>query len=128
MKILEVVRDCPMCGKTSSVILKNEEVDGIKKYWTYGNTNIQDALPNTEPAVREFIKSCYCKKCMKTLFNNTSDRIMSGEDPLSNVGIFSYYDIEEIESEKEIQEIYDTDFSIRENLENFIEKYVRKGK
>lgn len=124
MRILEVVKDCPMCNKTSSVILKDKEVDNIKNYWTYGNKNIQDALPNTEPAVREFIKSCYCKKCMKTLFNNTSDRIMSGD----NIGIFSYYDIEEIESEKEIQEIYDTDFSIRENLDNFIEKYVRKGK
>lgn len=124
MRILEVVKDCPMCNKTSSVILKDKEVDGIKKYWTYGNKNIQDALPNTEPAVREFIKSCYCKKCMKSLFNNTSDRIMSG----SNVGIFSYYEVEEIESEKEIQEVYDTDFSIQENLENFIEKYVRKGK
>lgn len=124
MKILEIVRDCPMCNKTSSVILKDKEVDGIKNYWTYGNKNIQDSLPNTEPAVREFIKSCYCKKCMKTLFNNTSDRIMSG----SNVGIFSYYEVEEIESEKEIQEIYSTDFSIKENLENFINKYVRKGK
>lgn len=123
MKILEVVKDCPMCGKTSSVILKNEEVDGIKNYWTYGNKNIQDSLPNTEPAVREFVKSCYCKQCMKTLFNNTSDRIMSGE----NIGIFSYYDVEEIESEKEIQEVYSTDFSIKENLENFINKYV-KGK
>lgn len=124
MRILEVVKDCPMCNKTSSVILKDKEVDDIKKYWTYGNKNIQDALPNTEPVVREFIKSCYCKKCMKSLFNNTSDRIMSG----SNVGIFSYYEVEEIESEKEIQEVYNTDFSIRENLENFIEKYVRKGK
>lgn len=124
MKILEVVRDCPMCNKTSSVILKDKEVDGIKNYWTYGNKNIQDSLPNTEPAVREFIKSCYCKKCMKTLFNNTSDRIMSG----SNIGIFSYYEVEEIESENEIQEVYNTDFSIKENLENFINKYVRKGK
>lgn len=124
MKILEVVRGCPMCNKTSSVILKDKEVDGIKNYWTYGNKNIQDALPNTEPAVREFIKSCYCKKCMKTLFNNTSDRIMSG----SNIGIFSYYEVEEIETEKEIQEVYNTDFSIKANLENFIEKYVRKGK
>lgn len=124
MRILEVVKDCPMCNKTSSVILKDKEVDDIKKYWTYGNKNIQDALPDTEPAVREFIKSCYCKKCMKSLFNNTSDRIMSG----SNVGIFSYYEVEEIESEKEIQEVYNTDFSIKENLENFIEKYVRKGK
>lgn len=123
MKILEIVRDCPMCNKASSVVLKGEEVDGISKYWAYGNTLIQDALPNTEPAVREFVRNpmgSYCNGCMKMMFGKTSDRITSE----NNVGIFDDFGITEIENEEEIRKIYDTDFSIEENLENFKKKYL----
>jgi len=54
------------------------------------------------------------------MFGKTSDRITFG----NNVGIFDYFGITEIENEEEIQKIYDTDFSVEENLENFKEKYL----
>lgn len=72
-----VAAQCPMCGETSHIVLEGDEVSG---YMAYNALNIllQDAFPAMDAPSREFVKTGYCKECMKMLFGRTSDRIEPG--------------------------------------------------
>lgn len=86
MEIMEIVRDCPFCRqmgkpKSSLVTLFGDEVEGFSRHVLVGEA-IQDALPNTDPAVREFVRmthnpyqEAYCREHMELLFGRTSERI-----------------------------------------------------
>ena len=79
-----VKKDCPMCGKTYFVKLTEVEYDQYKKYIAYGSL-IQNALSNTSPTVREFLKTGYCPDCQKLLFGKCEQKEL----------FFSYDDIRE---------------------------------
>lgn len=67
MKYSKIVKkECPMCGKTHFVKLTEVEYDQYKKYIAYGSL-IQNALSNTSPTVREFLKTGYCPECQELL-------------------------------------------------------------
>lgn len=93
MKFTEIEGECPLCGEMSHVALTEQEYAGLMKY-QLGGTLIQKALPETDPAVREFAKGAYpcCHDCMELLFGNTSDRIRNG-----GAGFIEYFDLEEKE-------------------------------
>lgn len=65
-----VKKECPMCGKTYFVKLTEVEYDQYKKYIAYGSL-IQNALSNTSPTVREFLKTGYCPGCQELLFGKS---------------------------------------------------------
>ena len=67
-----VKKECPMCGKTYFVKLTEVEYDQYKKYIAYGSL-IQNALSNTSPTVREFLKTGYGKCEQKELFFSYDD-------------------------------------------------------
>lgn len=83
MKFIEIERTCPMCRKTSHVALTDNEWEKYMPYYLYKNQLIQEAMPDTDPAVREFVRleeMGYCHDCMKILFGRTSERIIDGEE------------------------------------------------
>lgn len=82
MRFKEIERRCPLCNKYSHVALTDTEFGNYMKYRNGGIT-IQKALPDTEPAVREFIRferEGYCHDCMETMFGKTSERIVDGQE------------------------------------------------
>ena len=85
MKYSKIVKkECPMCGKTHFVKLTEVEYDQYKKYIAYGSL-IQNALSNTSPTVREFLKTGYCPECQELLFGESEQKEL----------FFSYNDIRE---------------------------------
>lgn len=107
MQVMEITRDsCPLCGKSSHVILFGDEVSQYINWYTYRSKLIQEAMPDTEPDVREFLRGsdlnrfeAYCNDCQETLFNRKS----SGRIKDYECGLLEALDIEEIES----KEMYD---------------------
>lgn len=101
MKFEEIIKTCPFCKmrgvhKRSMVTLFGEEVDGFMKHLT--GEFIQNALPNTSPAVREFVRmtnnlnaESYCSDHMKELFGKTDERIRDFTDAAMQVS--EYLDI-----------------------------------
>lgn len=74
MKYSKIVKkECPMCGKTHFVKLTEVEYDQYKKYIAYGSL-IQNALSNTSPTVREFLKTGYCPECQELLFGESEQK------------------------------------------------------
>ena len=65
--MLSITKNCPMCSKDYTLVLSDAEA---KQYMNYmcGDSLIQEALPEFNPAEREFIKSGYCEDCQKLLF------------------------------------------------------------
>lgn len=60
------LKKCPMCEEWNELTVKGQ--DTLKKYmeWDLGERPIQDIpLP---PKEREFLKTGYCFKCQKLLF------------------------------------------------------------
>ena len=55
--VFNVDNICPMCGSYNHVLLFDGEVDGLERY-TNENKRVylQEAFPQTEADVREFIK------------------------------------------------------------------------
>lgn len=78
--VFNVDNICPMCGSYNHVLLFDGEVDGLERY-TNENKRVylQEAFPQTEADVREFIKTGYCGKCQKKIFGYASGRIRAGE-------------------------------------------------
>lgn len=56
---------CPMCGSYNHVLLFDGEVEGLVRYTNDKRVYLQEAFPQTEADVREFIKTGYCGKCQK---------------------------------------------------------------
>lgn len=71
---------CPLCGRMSYVDLTPQEDAGLQAYVT-GGGYIQEVLPQTDAAVREFVmgvvrnRQGYCRDCMDLMFGHTSERI-----------------------------------------------------
>lgn len=93
MQIFEAVRKCPICGKDSMVTLFGTECEQYEKHSIYGK-RIQEALPDTEAPVREFLRmtfnpkyEAYCHDCMKDVCGKTSDRIRPYIPVCENIGI-----------------------------------------
>lgn len=85
MKYSKIVKkECPMCGKTHFVKLTEVGYDQYKKYIAYGSL-IQNALSNTSPTVREFLKTGCCPECQELLFGKSEQKEL----------FFSYDDIRE---------------------------------
>ena len=77
---MKIEKQCVMCGKYSHVDLTDEEAIGYQKVVDGTITFIQDALPNTDPAVREFLMprgGGYCSNCQEMLFGRGSERIIT---------------------------------------------------
>ena len=107
MKVMEVVRTCPMCGKDAHVILFGDEVSQYMEYYMYHNKPIEKLMSNTQTDVIEFLRGDfgetknYCDKCMqKILYTKSSGRIKDGES-----GLKDYLGFTEVESEKQYWEI-----------------------
>ena len=79
-----VKKECPMCGHQHFVKLTEVEYEQYKKYIVYGRL-IQDTLPDTNPTVREFLKTGYCPGCQELLFGKSEQKEL----------FFSYDDIRE---------------------------------
>ena len=62
-----------MCGEIHFVKLTDVEYDQYKKYIAYGSL-IQNALSNTIPTVREFLKTGYCPECQELLFGKSEQK------------------------------------------------------
>ena len=74
MKYSKIVKkECPMCGEIHFVKLTDVEYDQYKKYIAYGSL-IQNALSNTSPTVREFLKTGYCPECQELLFGKSEQK------------------------------------------------------
>ncbi len=94
MKFLEIERDCPMCGNVSHVALTEKEFEGYMDHYMY-NKLIQDAMPDIDPAVCEFVRSertGYCHDCMESIFGRTSKRIVEGGE-----GFIDFFDLADYE-------------------------------
>lgn len=63
--VFNVDNICPMCGSYNHVLLFDGEVDGLERYTNDKRVYLQEAFPQTEADVREFIKTGYCGKCQK---------------------------------------------------------------
>ena len=65
--VFYITKTCPMCSKDNTMVLNDAEA---KQYMNYicGDSLIQEALPEFNPAEREFVKSGYCEDCQKLLF------------------------------------------------------------
>lgn len=83
--VFNVDNICPMCGSYNHVLLFDGEVEGLVRY-TNENKRVylQEAFPQTEADVREFIKTGYCGKCQKKIFGYASGRIKAGEALIFN--------------------------------------------
>lgn len=141
MKIFESVRECPFCSqmgeeKYSIVTLFGEEVDEFMKHLLYGEP-IQKAMPNTHPALREFLRVTnnprlegYCGKHMEMMFGKTSPRIKDFA-PAMKVGDFFDLDGEDniIESREQYEqlqnELTDLDKLLAQSEWSGCERYVR---
>lgn len=72
-KIYDVVeRKCPMCGRQTYLALSKEQAKEYLEYTIYSGL-IQDKIPSVDKFGREFIKTGYCPKCQKLLFNATPE-------------------------------------------------------
>lgn len=90
MILHEIVGYCPMCGKTSHVILTDDEFDKHMEYHMYRKALIQDVFPDMPKDVREFLSESesnrYCSDCQELLFQRKpSGKIKPGEDGLLDV-------------------------------------------
>ena len=101
MKVMEIYRQCPMCGNAAHVFLLGDEVDGYMRYYMHRNIHIQKALPNTARDVREFLMTGYCGECQELIFGNKK----SGQVKEGISGILDCLDIDEIES-RELLDAY----------------------
>lgn len=107
VKVKEINRRCPMCGKAHHVYLFGDEVYGYVSYVVYdryvvhARKTIQESLPDTEVDVREFIKTGYCNKCQKKIFYSKKDskRIKEGY-----ADYLELLDIDEVESKEALEE------------------------
>jgi hypothetical protein len=61
--MMDVICECPFCGKTYDVKVP---VDGYLA-WANGKT-IQEAMPNISAEVRESLISGLCSSCQKEFF------------------------------------------------------------
>ena len=70
MKRRVLEKQCPMCGKTTYMIMSEDEYDKVISYLIYrkNQEKIQDALPIFDKFGREFIKTGYCPECQENLF------------------------------------------------------------
>ena len=67
---------CPMCDRRSHYLAKGmKKVKAIKEYYTDRINHKTQDLPFEIP-VREFLKSGYCKTCLKKMFGVTSNKIV----------------------------------------------------
>ena len=66
-------RKCPMCGSVNELKLTQDEAFNLLMY-SFGDLNIQDALPGLTPFEREFLKTGYCPKCQEILFGKKFER------------------------------------------------------
>lgn len=101
VKVREINRRCPMCGKAHHVYLFGDEVYGYISYVAYGTQTIQESLPDTEVDVREFVMTGYCNKCQKKIFYSKKDskRIKEGY-----ADYLELLDIDEVESKEALEE------------------------
>ena len=101
VKVEEINRRCPMCGKAHHVYLFGDEVYGYISYVAYGTQTIQESLPDTEVDVREFVMTGYCNKCQKKIFYSKKDskRIKEGY-----ADYLELLDIDEVESKEALEE------------------------
>lgn len=53
---------CPMCGSYNHVLLFDGEVEGLVRYTNDKRVYLQEAFPQTEADVREFIKNRILRK------------------------------------------------------------------
>jgi len=65
----EVKQECGICNHITHIKLTDEELEAYRKYLTGGGL-IQECLPTLNRVEREFLKSGYCVKCQKLLFDN----------------------------------------------------------
>lgn len=82
--VFNVDNICPMCGSYNHVLLFDGEVDGLERYTNDKRVYLQEAFPQTEADVREFIKTGYCGKCQKKIFGYASGRIKAGKALIFN--------------------------------------------
>ena len=82
--VFNVDNICPMCGSYNHVLLFDGEVEGLVRYTNDKRVYLQEAFPQTEADVREFIKTGYCGKCQKKIFGYASGRIKAGEALIFN--------------------------------------------
>jgi len=65
----EVKQECGICNHVSKIKLTESELEAYEEYLGGGRL-IQECLPTLNKVEREFLKSGYCVKCQKLLFNN----------------------------------------------------------
>lgn len=133
MKFLESVRLCPFCrqqGKQtlSIVTLFGDEVDGFTQHYLFGK-HIQDAMPNTPAAVREFMRMTnnprmegYCSTHMEELFGQTSPRIKDFTDAAMEVG--ECLEIDNFDNFIESEEEY---YQLQAELQELSRLYEQSG-
>ena len=65
----EVKQECGICNHITRIRLTEDELEAYREYLR-GGLLIQECLPTLNRAEREFLKSGYCVKCQKLLFDN----------------------------------------------------------
>lgn len=56
-------RECPLCGKITSVVVSDE---GLAKYF-YEHALVQEAFPELSPSEREVILNGICFECQERI-------------------------------------------------------------
>lgn len=65
----EVKQECGICNHITKIKLTESELEAYRRYLR-GGLFIQECLPTLNRAEREFLKSSYCVKCQKLLFDD----------------------------------------------------------
>ena len=72
-KKLPFMQDCPICGRTTILLMTATEIQTLERYISNGGL-IQETFPEMDPQKREFIKTGYCPDCQELIFGSKYDR------------------------------------------------------
>lgn len=64
-----IKQECGICNHITRIKLTDDELEAYRWYLAGGGP-IQECLPTLNRVEREFLKSGYCVKCQKLLFDN----------------------------------------------------------